>query len=518
MIGIKSGDKYELFDGLKFKTLDEFTGKGENGVVYNEDIDFFITPYNLDTNELALFSTEHCNIDCEYCHYKYFKNKFMGDTPLDSSFELDKVDEYIKSTMPEVIEFIGGEHSMVPEKIIAVDAICKKYGAPDNLIIELDTNGTLYENLYDIAINTKHVHFIFSYESSDTDTNKRGLDPKVLMDFILKFNKDFPGRTEVRFLFFHGASAIEEDLKKFSDNNVYVREAYQICDINKKFGEQTSLDVFKLIDGRLKDLYYKAVSSFESELYGYGRSCIDTLVREGWTRKLQGCYILDVINADNSEIIDSGKISPAILERHRKMMYEFALTKKRVALIGGCSCAAENIDKRDSDEFFGNDHVFSYIRAQKLFSIDDKKDFELKKQVISNFYDQIAVEAPISQEPVVLLHFYTGSNVPSNRTVQRYFSMLGHRVGEIKINVSPYCYSQDLDMWKIGNEVAFVDVPQNIQKYSDNDLLVLAVGGHIIQFLLMGTKSDILKEVSSGFNSTSPSIYRSMLTKCLFGK
>jgi uncharacterized Fe-S cluster-containing radical SAM superfamily protein len=271
MIGLHGDAFYFIFDGLTFTSVesipkDDITEVGE--VVYDEGIDFFISPFNLDTNELALFSTEDCNIDCEYCHYKYFKQKLMGEDSLDCSYKLDEARQYIKATMPDLIEFIGGEHSLVFDKIIAIDKMCQELGAPDSLIIELDTNGTLYSNLLEIAANTKHVHFIFSYESSDTGTNKRGLNTKDSLNSIIRFNKQYPERTSVRYLFLHGQSSIRVDLDLLHSEKVYVKEAYQICDVKDCLGVQTEEDVLGIIEGPLGALYYKAFASYESELYG----------------------------------------------------------------------------------------------------------------------------------------------------------------------------------------------------------------------------------------------------------
>jgi hypothetical protein len=221
---------------------------------------------------------------------------------------------------------------------------------------------------------------------------------------------------------------------------------------------------------------------------------------------------------DEREILVNGKIDSSILESHRKMMYEFALKNKRVVMSGGCACASSTLTKEKSDRVFGINDIFSYVRAMKLLDLDFN-DFEEKKRLLNLVYSKLDTTVNIVQDPIVLIHFYTGSNLPNNRTVQRYFSMLGHKISTVEIKTLPYCYNdKDLSVWNLGADgsTAFVDTIDNLNKYRSQDFVALSLLlNPVIQFIFFGTKNDILKEMNSHFCKSAPSMYGHLLARTI---
>ena len=514
MIGKRINENtFKIFNGIEFDIISNWDGDQIGDYIFDEHLDYFVRPYNLDTGELAVWSTFDCNIDCSYCHYKLFKSK-LYDGIIDNEFYPEKRAQYVRATKPDIIEFIGGEHSLEVDRVISLDHECQRQGAPARLRIELDTNGTLIDNLEKILSNTKHVKAIISYESSDSEYNNRGLRTIDLYNNIIYLNSKYPNRIEIRYLFFNQSQTTKNDLESFKLNGVKIKEAYQIFDVNKRLGKQ---DISDALDGELGDLYYQAVASDEQEIFGYGRSCLDNLVREGWVRKLQSCYLLSVVNEDDRPIEDNGKIDISIMESQRRYQYKMMNKNPNAMLSGGCAImdSAFKLKNDSESKMFDNYQLIKILRAKRIFRIYDTPEKEIQltnfKKKLLDFYTNIDYNVPIVENPTALVHVFVGGNIPSTVTIQRYFSFLGIEVGKVSLATTPRAFNiNDFEIWHQDGVEVFVDSIFNLGKYKAGDMLALFIEGKA-QFILMGEFTNIISQLTTGFDKTSPSIYRGAL-------
>jgi organic radical activating enzyme len=508
-------------------------------VVRNDNqVDFSITPPNLDTSILSIWSTEECNINCSYCYFKYFKSKIFGTKEISYDYDIDKIEKWLKAMKPDLIEFIGGEHSLAIKKIVEVDLLCTRIGAPKSLIIEMDTNGTLVENIKNILDATKYVEAVISFEPSDIDVWSRTVSTIEIYNNILYLHALYHDRIKVRFMFRKQQKASNEYFEKLMEKNIIIKEAYLVNDINKCDEPITLEDITSFVESPLGKFYYQAFNSIYAELYGYGRSCLDTHIRgEGWDRTLHTCYIHSIINEDTSSLFDyeRGLLNIRKLEQQRIEIYKNTLKNPGPIMGGGCPCLSpymitDEISTDESDCSKATYHTNSVIadasvlmtkmlRAKNLDTITGES-FNRQRAMVLDLWRLVEPDQPSQEtDPKVLTHIYTGSNPPSVRTIQRYFSFLGKDIKGILLANMPYVFdTSNTLLWTQEGSLVYVDHISFLEDYPDEEYVALHTLYSMTQILLVGTKQDIKKEIENGFVNTSPNIYKGILKKCISGK